>query len=260
MAGEPTRGAGRAAASLRDCLESLAGAGLLVAVAAAAAELLAGPGTRIGWWPFPRGFAILRWGAYGGLAGAAMAVAAAAASRPGSSRRVLPAATIALVVGLAAAGVPWGCLQYAKTVPPIHDITTDTENPPSFVALRPLRLSTPNGAEYGGPEVAAKQRAAYPDLRPTELGVPPREAFDRALAAARSMGWAIASADPADGRIEATATTFWFGFKDDVVVRVVPSGTGSRVDVRSVSRVGKSDLGTNARRIREYLKTLSGNR
>jgi len=78
----------------------------------------------------------------------------------------------------------------------------------------------------------------------------------RALAAARASGWAIVAADSAAGRIEATATTAWFGFKDDVVVRVAPEGTGSRVDVRSVSRVGKSDVGANARRIREYLERV----
>jgi len=258
MTGDRIRGAGGAAASPRDPLEYLAAAGLLVAVAAAVAELLAGPGTRIGWWPFPTGFAILRWAACGGLAAAAVSVAVGVALRPGSGRRILPAAVIALVVGLAAAGVPWVYLQYAKAVPPIHDITTDMENPPALSALLPIRGNAPNSAEYGGPDVAAKQRTAYPDVRPLLVGVPPGEAFDRALGAARRMGWEIAAADRAGGRIEATATTFWFGFKDDVVVRVVPYGTGSRVDVRSVSRVGKSDLGMNVRRIREYLKAVTG--
>ncbi len=252
------KGAGGGTASPRDPWAYLAAAGLLVAVAAAVAELLAGPGTRIGWWPFPTGFAILRWAAYGGIAAAAMSVGAGLAARGGPGRRGVPVAVVGLLVGLATAGVPWSYLRCAKAVPPIHDITTDTENPPRFVALVPLRRNAPNGPEYGGPEVAAKQRAAYPDVRPALLGVPPGEAFDRALAAARAMRWTIAAADRADGRIEATATTFWFGFKDDVVVRVAPSGAGSRVDARSVSRVGIGDLGANARRIRKYLKTLSG--
>jgi uncharacterized protein (DUF1499 family) len=72
------------------------------------------------------------------------------------------------------------------------------------------------------------------------------------------MGWEIVDSDPERGRIEATATTFWFGFKDDVVVRVRPASEGSRIDVRSVSRVGRSDVGTNAERIEEYLEKLSG--
>ena len=73
---------------------------------------------------------------------------------------------------------------------------------------------------------------------------------------ARDLGWEIVEASPSEGRIEATARTFWFGFKDDVVVRVTPSGDGSRIDVRSVSRVGKSDVGANAKRIRTYLERL----
>jgi uncharacterized protein (DUF1499 family) len=87
-------------------------------------------------------------------------------------------------------------------------------------------------------------------------GVPPDVAFDKALAAAREMGWDIVDAKPAEGRIEATDTTFWFGFKDDVVIRISPTSEGSRIDVRSVSRVGRSDIGTNAKRIRAYLEKL----
>ena len=254
----PIRIPGRTAVPGRDLVAYLAAAGLVVAVAAAAAELLAGPGTRIGWWPFPTGIAILSWAAYGGIAGAAVSFAAGVAARPGSGRAGARIAVAGLLLGLAAAAVPWSYLRIAKSVPAIHDITTDTENPPGFSVLLPVRRDAPNGADYGGPEVAAKQRAAYPDVKSAHLPVSPREAFDRALAAAQKMGWTIAAADPASGSIEATATTFWFGFKDDVVVRVAPEGTGSRVDVRSVSRVGVSDLGTNARRIRNYLRTLSG--
>ena len=90
------------------------------------------------------------------------------------------------------------------------------------------------------------------------LALPPAEAFPRALRAARDMGWAIVATDSAAGRIEATATTFWYGFKDDVVIRLAPSDHGTRIDVRSESRVGGSDIGTNARRIREYFRKLSG--
>jgi uncharacterized protein (DUF1499 family) len=72
------------------------------------------------------------------------------------------------------------------------------------------------------------------------------------------MCWKIVDENQAEGRIEATATTLWFGFKDDVVIRIAPSpGNGTRVDIRSVSRVGLSDLGTNARRIRTFLKMFS---
>jgi uncharacterized protein (DUF1499 family) len=124
------------------------------------------------------------------------------------------------------------------------------------VAVLAQRAGAANPAEYGGADVAAQQRTAYPDIRPVTLSDPPARAFERALAAARGEGWEIVAAVPAEGRIEATDTTRWFGFKDDVVVRVKPEGSGSRVDVRSLSRVGKSDVGKNASRIREYLRAL----
>jgi uncharacterized protein (DUF1499 family) len=84
----------------------------------------------------------------------------------------------------------------------------------------------------------------------------PADAFQKAPAEASKMGWAIIDANEEQGRVEATATTSWFGFKDDIVVRIRPDGFGSRVDVRSVSRVGTDDLGTNARRVMAYLRAL----
>jgi uncharacterized protein (DUF1499 family) len=164
---------------------------------------------------------------------------------------------VGLGVGLIVAGLPWQWWQKAQRVPPIHDITTDTETPPVFVAILPLRADAPNTADYGGPEVAAQQRAGYPHLGPLILQASPQQAFKRALAAARDMGWEIVAAEPSDGRIEATATTFWFGFKDDVVVRVSLTDRGSRIDVRSVSRVGRSDVGANAERIEAYLARIA---
>jgi uncharacterized protein (DUF1499 family) len=140
----------------------------------------------------------------------------------------------------------------------IHDITTDTENPPQFVALLPVRQKTWNGPEYGGEQIAAEQRRAYPEIRPVTLGEAPGRAFERALATAYSMGWEIADASAAEGRIEATATSRWLRFKDDVVIRVAPQGSGSRIDVRSKSRIGRSDFGANAKRIREYVRKLTG--
>jgi uncharacterized protein (DUF1499 family) len=116
-----------------------------------------------------------------------------------------------------------------------------------------LRKDAPNSAEYGGPEIAAKQRAAYPDIRTIEVGIPTAKAYENALEVARQMGWRIVDGNPSEGRIEATATTRWFGFKDDVVIRIAPTpGNWSRLDIRSVSRVGISDVGANACRIRSF--------
>ena len=141
--------------------------------------------------------------------------------------------------------------------PPIHDISTDTQQPPQYVAVLPLRANAPNKTEYGGEAIAARQREAYPEVQPLVLEMAPPQAFERSLATVRTMGWDLVEADAASGRIEATDTTFWFGFKDDVVVRIRPTATGgSRIDVRSLSRVGGGDVGTNAKRILAYLDAL----
>lgn len=224
---------------------------LVVGLAALAAVLMAGPGSRMGWWSFRTGLSvILLWAAYSGLAAGVLALIALAL---GGRRGV---AALALVVAVAAIVPPYLFRRTARSVPPIHDITTDTENPPPFVAVALRREGASNPIEYGGSEIAAQQRAAYPDLRPVTLADPPPRAYERALEAARGQGWEIVAAVPAEGRIEATDTTRWFGFKDDVVVRVKPEGAGSRIDVRSLSRVGRSDVGKNASRIRAYLRAL----
>ena len=144
-----------------------------------------------------------------------------------------------------------------SAVPRIHDITTDTEDPPQFVALLATRQASSNGAAYGGPAVAAEQKKGYPDIIPLLLADPPERAFARIEAAARGLGWHIVAAVPAEGRLEATATTPLLRFKDDVVVRVVPALNGSRVDIRSVSRFGRGEMGANAKRVRAFLAALA---
>src|SRR5688572_3841218 len=136
--------------------------------------------------------------------------------------------------------------------PRIHDVTTDTLDPPEFVSLLLRRGHQASAAEYDGPKAAAEQRRAYPDIQPLALRVPAAQAFDAALAAAQRMGWEVVASDRAAGRIEAVATTSLLRFKDDVVIRIRAADGGSRVDVRSKSRVGVGDLGTNARRIRRF--------
>jgi uncharacterized protein (DUF1499 family) len=224
---------------------------LVIGVAALAAVVLAGPGSRMGWWSFRTGLTVvLKWAAYGGIAALVLGLIALVMG----GRRAT--AALAMVAGLGAFVPPMMFQRTAKSVPPIHDISTDTDNPPVFVAVADRRQDASNPIEYGGPEIAAQQHRAYPDLRPVTLADPPARAFERALEAARGQGWEIVASVPADGRIEATDTTRFFGFKDDVVVRVKPEGAGSRVDVRSLSRVGKSDVGKNASRIRAYLHAL----
>ena len=114
----------------------------------------------------------------------------------------------------------------------------------------------PDRVAYEGAKIAELQRRAYPDIVPLTLAVPPAAAFNRAVDTAQRMGWKIVAADDAAGRIEASDQSRWFGFTDDIVIRITGSGSGSRIDVRSASRVGRSDFGVNAARIETYLSAL----
>ena len=162
-----------------------------------------------------------------------------------------------IAIGLVlAVGILWSLKRFAERTPPIHDISTDTDDPPTFVAILPLRATASNRATYGGSRVAALQHAAYPDIAPVTLALSRDAAFHRAHDAAAAMGWMIVATDSAAGRIEATAATRVFRFKDDVVIRVRGDGARSRIDVRSVSRLGRGDLGVNAARIRAFVALL----
>jgi uncharacterized protein (DUF1499 family) len=227
---------------------------------ATALLLLAGPvGYRLGVIPLRTALlTVLTWGAYGGIATIVVSLLGLGLTllRPRDARRGVGLALASVALGIVLVGVP-ARFRLGPPRPPIHDITTDTEQPPQYIAVLPLRADAPNKTEYAGESIAARQREAYPDVQPLVLEMPPAQAFERALATVRDMGWDLVEADAASGRIEATDTTFWYGFKDDVVVRVRPTGSGgSRVDVRSLSRVGVGDVGTNARRILAYLDAL----
>jgi uncharacterized protein (DUF1499 family) len=226
----------------------------VLAVIGALLLLIAGPGARLDFWDFRFGFTLMRWAVYVGAGTAALALLLALI--PSTRRGQFLKLATALVIGLAVAAVPYLQLREARSVPPIHDISTDTLNPPEFVAIAPLRADAPNPVEYPGEDVAQQQREAYPDLTSFTTDVYPAILFEHAVATARNLGWEVVAAEPDAGRIEATDTTFWFGFKDDVVIRIQSSNGGSLVDVRSKSRVGMSDVGANAARIRGFLEAL----
>jgi uncharacterized protein (DUF1499 family) len=205
--------------------------------------------TRFGIVRFPAGLGMT---ALGVLGAAAVLVLAIVAALRGGGIAALPAAAVAI----AALVVPVSQLALAGRPPAIHDISTDTEDPPAFAAVLPLRGTDASTPDYDGPEAAAAQRRAYPDVVPVSLSLAPADALSRAGRAAEALGWTIVANDPARGVLEATATTFWFRFTDDIVIRVRPDGSGSRLDIRSKSRVGRGDLGANARRIRAFVTEL----
>ncbi len=227
---------------------------LCIAIVAALLLLISGPGTRFELWDLSTGFLLLRWALFAALAAAALALILIAIPKTRTGNATI--LTIALLVALATAWTPLNGYRTAKSLPLIHDITTDTVDPPLFVAVLPIRASAANPPEYLGEEIAKLQREGYPDIKTLVLDTPPGETFRMALEAAEEMGMEIIAAEPIEGRIEATATTFWFGFKDDVVIRVTAEGAGSQLDVRSKSRVGLSDVGANAARIRRLISEI----
>jgi uncharacterized protein (DUF1499 family) len=240
--------------------------GFTLAVVSVILLALAPIGWRAGLWHFRTSFWYLMEPAFFCGAGAAVIslLSLIGWSGMGSGSRSM------LLVGLVAGAilVYWPLQFYAKIyplpilnttpLPRIHDITTDTQNPPAFSAavLAARAAEKGNTTDYD-PKVGAQQTQGYPDLAPVTTTLPPADAYQRALAAAQGMsGWRIVTNDPASGRIEASQSTLFMGFTDDVVIRVAPDGAGSRIDMRSESRQGISDFGVNAARIRKYMAAL----
>lgn len=233
--------------------------GFAIAMLAAVAMMAAAFGYRLGLWSYP--FALLTltdYAAYAAFAGGAISLVGFGRSLPSSWTGM-----VLSVVGVAIGGYSCHTIYQqwvtVKSVPFIHDITTDTDNPPKFEAVVAARVEVAaNPHEYAGPELAFQQQCGYPDLGPYLTEASPEVAFDSALQVANHMGWEIVEADRALGRIEATDTSFWYGFKDDVVVRIksAAEGVGTRIDMRSLSRSGRSDVGVNASRIKAYLAAL----
>jgi len=204
--------------------------------------------------------AVFRYGFYVAVAGVALGLATIVPTRPGDRRRGFVAAFLAIVIGVAGAWVPVSWFLWSQQLPVINDISSDIAEPPAMVALLQLRRGAPNPPAYPGAATAVLQRDAYPDIVPVVLPVAPAEAFKRVDRVATALGWDVVARAPADGRLEAVDTSEWFGFRDDIVVRIRADGTGSRIDIRSKSRAGESDLGVNARRIRVFIARLRAER
>ncbi|MFB9869559.1 DUF1499 domain-containing protein [Vreelandella sulfidaeris] len=227
----------------------------LVLLAAAALMMAgSGPAYRGEFVSLGEAFNLLRYGVYAAAGAAAISIITLLVSM--LTRRFTPSVIAALVILLAGSllYMPWQLWQRAQAVPAIHDITTDLQNPPAFEALVDAREAAPNGVNYPGEATARQQQAAYPHIQSVIINASPQVVLAAAQAEAEEAGWRIARIR--DNHIEATATTRWFGFQDDVVIRLSEQENGVKVDMRSASRLGASDVGTNAARIDTFLKAL----
>ncbi len=236
----------------------IAALGLVLGVVAAVVAVGAGFGHRLGWWAYRDGFAVLGWVAWLGLGSVAVSLLGLALGWSRVRGAVLMA-LIGVVLGGAVAWIPYQSRAVLRASVRLPDVTTDTQSPPPFVAAVEVRRAAGarNDVDYD-PDNAAVQARTYPDILPVRLTLRPDEAFDRALSVVQALGLDVMAADKTAGRIEATATTFWFGFKDDVVIRVTTETSGARVDIRSSSRVGGRDGGTNAARVRKIARRIGG--
>ena len=217
---------------------------------------LAPLGWRLGLWPLAISFVLIGLAGLLAIVGAILAGIGLAFGRATLRWQGAALPVLAVLVGLGFLVAAWQVMRQGAA--PIHDISTDLDNPPAFVAALPARRAEHAATDaYAGAVLARQQQSAYPDIAPILLDRAPAQAFALALATAKAMpGWTITASDPEAGRIEASQASFWFGFVDDVVIRVEADGAGSRVDMRSLSRQGVGDLGVNARRVRAYMAAL----
>ncbi|MDA1077276.1 MAG: DUF1499 domain-containing protein [Proteobacteria bacterium] len=230
---------------------------LVTAVIGAALLPIGALGTRFGLWSFQIGLLAVAVATALALVGLlATIIAGIVIARKGYTGERNPV-LMGMVINVLVVAVMAVQFYSAQASPPIHNISTDTDNPPQFAAVVALRGDSSNSLEYNAETLAPLQSAAYPWVKSLSLATSQANTVASVVAVLTDMGLEIVASDPAAGIVEATDTTFWFGFKDDVVVRVSGNGAGSTVDVRSVSRVGVSDLGANARRIGEILRLLT---
>ena len=241
---------------MNDNRSAVASWGFRLALLAVVISALAVAGNRFGVMPFQMALLGLAGGAAMGLLAALVSLIGfvLAGARQQDGRL---SATIGFVIGILVALPVALAMQKGAGVPRIHDITTDLADPPAFTALAEGRPEHWNALDRASPpDLADQQRKAYGDLAPLVIDLPAGLVYDTALDLVRQRGWQIVAEDKQAGTIEAVATTTVMGFEDDIILRMRAAGGATRVDMRSVSRVGESDLGANAERIKLFLADL----
>lgn len=228
---------------------------LYLSFAVAAVFLFSGYGYQWGIWELGTGFTMLRYSAYAAIAITVIsALAFWFVRKSGFRAKAYTIIAFLLMSSATATALYWQA--EARSAPPIHDISTDLDNPPDFVAMVRLRADAPNPPEYAGEETAQAQREAYPNIQPLVVNRDLQDVMDEAVMLIVEREWDMVAINRKERRIEATEKLAWFGFKDDVVLRFTETENGTQVDMRSKSRLGRGDVGVNAKRIDRFLRDL----
>jgi uncharacterized protein (DUF1499 family) len=239
---------------------------VVLSIGAVLAALVASVGAGQELWHFRGAFTVLRYAFFAAIAGAVLGLLGLLLARNARKAGLMLPNLLAVVSALGFVLYLGAQIRTARTVPGIHEVSTNLDDRPQFTRLKLRDDYLEKVPDMDRPELKALapeerwkaiHREAYGDLSPVRVAANPADAIRRAAQLARDRGWAVALEDPDAGILEATDTTFFFRFKDDVVVRARPApGGGSLVDMRSISRVGGSDVGVNAKRVRSFLKDL----
>lgn len=242
---------------------------LILAVGAVIAFFGSAFGSGIGLWGWQAGLGALPWTALAALIALVIGIIGIVLDRRKSRKTRWPFLGLGLLVSLGFMGYIASYMMTARSLPAIHDITTDLADPPEFSALK-IRADNwdniPGADDSDMQGMNPRQRwatlhqDAYSDVRSVRIDQPVADVIEKAKRLAEDRGWEIVNVDAAAGHLEATATISLFRFKDDVVIRAraAENGNASIIDMRSVSRVGVHDLGANAKRVRQFLSDLSG--
>ncbi|GAB1264160.1 DUF1499 domain-containing protein [Aurantivibrio infirmus] len=235
----------------------------------AISTIVAPLGVWTGMWDFRKGFSILRWTNANAnwFVYACLALSFAVITLAFVTKNRIRGVAAMTILGTLAAAIAWYIPESFRpagtaVIPPIHDITTNPDAPEVFVAVVPLRATASNSLDYGsGPNMTAEKLAqlqgeAYPQIKPQLYSDSLNAVHQKALKVVEDMGWELVASVPEEGRIEATDTTFWFRFKDDVVIKLTQKGEQVELNARSVSRVGVSDVGKNSARLTEFFERM----
>lgn len=231
--------------------------GIVIGALSIITIILPGPLYRSGVYGFSSAFWMVKGGAYGGILAIIIAIIGLTLVLLGRQPRYFSSAISGIVLGILALGIPYMWISKVESLPAIHDISTDTVNPPHFQPdILALRKGSENSVVYTGEEVAAQQTTIYPDIQPLLFNLPSPTVYAATLRAVQTLDWKLDSNDPIGGIIEATSTSLWFGTKYDVVIRIQALAHSTRLDIRSESRMGKRDAGKNAQLIRTFRGAL----